>query len=244
MLGKERQDEIINYLKIYETVSVKKLTQLLYASEATVRRDLNELEKNGLVRRVFGGASLVIKDNTQIPLFVRENQNAAAKIEICRQASELIRDSDVIFLDASSTAQCMVRFLSRFQNLTVVTNGLKIAGLLHDNHIRTFCTGGSLIQNSYAFAGKKAERFLEDIRTDICFLSCLGMSQDGLFTDASESETYLRQVALQGARTRVMLMIDSKFGKTYMHKVCHSRDVDHIFTDGALPEGIVLREPK
>lgn len=244
MLGKERQNEILNYLKIYETVSVKKLTELFFASEATIRRDLNELERSGLIRRVFGGATIAVSESKPLPLYVRENENFAEKIEICRQASELIRDGMVIFLDASSTCQYMVRFLGGFKDLTVVTNGLKIANMLHENQIRTYCTGGSLIKNSFAFVGRKAEEFLKDIRTDICFLSCLGMSNDGTFTDVSEEELDLRKEAMLVTKTLVMLMTDSKFGKTYMHRLCNSADVDYIFTNGTLPEGITLRERK
>ena len=241
MIGKERQDEILNYLKIHEAVSVKSLTRLLYASEATVRRDLDELEKNGLIKRIFGGATLAEAKNSQLPLYIRERENAEGKYTICMTAKELIREGDVIFLDASSTAQTLVRFLRDFKEITVVTNGLKVANLLLESNIKTYCTGGRLINNSYAFIGRHAESLLEEMRFDICFLSCMGLSMDGDFTDTSEAETDLRRVALSVSERRVMLMTDTKLGKVYLHKLCSASDVDHIITNGTLPEALTLR---
>ena len=244
MLGKERQNEIINYLKQHDAVSVKKLTELLYASEATVRRDLCELEKMGLVVRVFGGATLAGSKNTQIPLFVREGEMAEEKNEICRRAAALISDGDVIFLDASSTAQAMVKHLAGFHGITVITNGLKVADLLLENHVKTFCTGGAAIDNSYALIGRHAESFLREIRADVCFLSCKGMSEEGVFTDTSEQETDLRRVALSVSKKRVMLLTDSKIGKTYMHRLCDTREIDHLITNRQIPPSLRFREEK
>ena len=73
---------------------------------------------------------------------------------------------------------------------------------------------------------------------DICILSCKGLGADGKFTDTSEEETALRRVALKNSRKRVMLMTQNKLNTTYFHTVCHASEVDHIFTDGTLPEGL------
>ena len=175
MLGSERQREILQYLQLYGSVSVKKLTGLVYASEATVRRDLNELEQSGLVKRVFGGATLAVAPDRQVPLYVREREDSAVKDELCREASELLRDGCVLFLDGSSTAQAMVRYLSRYRDLIVLTNGLNIVQMLRDLHIKVYCTGGLLREDSSVFIGKSAEAFLDGFHVDFCFVSCKGI---------------------------------------------------------------------
>ena len=107
MFSVERFDQIVEMLKGEQVISVHNFARRLYVSEATVRRDLAELEKQGFVRRVYGGATLM-KGNKDVPLSLRENEAAAAKSEIGRQAAALVRENDVLFLDASSTACSMI----------------------------------------------------------------------------------------------------------------------------------------
>ncbi|MBE6556852.1 MAG: DeoR/GlpR transcriptional regulator [Ruminococcaceae bacterium] len=231
MLISERQQHILDYLKQHQSASVRVLTETFFASEATIRRDLEELQRTGQIRRVYGGATLVTHGTQQIPLFVRENEHTQEKILLCRRAVSLIRDGSVIFLDASSTVQHMVRMLAEPRDVTVITNGLKIAQMTGDMGIKTFVTGGRLLPESAAFVGPAAEQFVRNVRTDVCFLSCKGLNGQGDLTDTSEEETALRRHILAGAQTRVALMTANKMGKTYLHKLCHTDELDHLITE-------------
>ena len=242
MLGSERQGQILEYLKKNQTVSVKKLTETLYISEATARRDLNELCKTGLVKRVYGGAQLAVSADRQVPLFVRERENEGAKSKLCREAAELVSDGDVLFIDGSSTAQVLVKYLYKFRDITVITTGLKIAEMLGKMHIKTYCTGGRLREDSSVFVGRDAERSAARFNADICFISCKGMDQNGRFTDTSEEETELRQVFMQNSKKKVVLLTADKIGKSYLYTLCRSSEVDRIFTDGTLPDTVKTRE--
>ena len=242
MIDKSRQKQILDILDQQGAVSVKKLTAELYVSEATVRRDLCELERLGMIKRTFGGAVPVSQVNRQIPLLVRESMNSAAKNEICRRASALVKDGDVIFLDGSSTAKYMVKYLEQYSDLVVITNGLKVAELLSENPaIKTYCTGGLMIANSLVFTGRHAESMAAHLNVDICFVACRGLNDKGVFSDTSEPETILRRHFLECSKTRVFLMTDEKIGKTYLHTLCHASEVDHVVTNGQLPEGLHLR---
>lgn len=238
MLGSERQREILNYLRIYGSASVKKLTELVYASEATVRRDLNELEKAGSVKRIFGGATLALGGDRQIPLFVREQEDGKAKDDICKRAATLIKNGDVIFIDGSSTSQHIIPYLSRLEDIVVITNGLKIAEMLCKLNIKTYCTGGRLLDGSSVFVGKDANEFMSRYNPDICFISCKGMTLDGRLCDTSEEETELRGKVIANSKCRVILLTAQKIGKAYLHTLCRSEDVDYIFTDGELPKNV------
>ena len=242
MLGTERQKEIINYIRLHGTVSVQKLTSLVFASEATIRRDLNQLEKMGLIRRVFGGATISVSADTQIPLFVREQEQNQEKFEICRKASELINDGRVLFIDGSSTCQHLIPFLSKFNELIVITNGLKIAAMLYELHIKTYCTGGKLLEGSSVFTGKDTLSFIDRFNTDMCFISSKGIDLNGRISDTSEEEVELRRHVIANARSRILLMTDKKIGTSYIHTLCDSNEIDAIITNGTLPDSIKTRE--
>ena len=235
MIGTERQREILEYIKTYETISVQQIVKKFYVSEATARRDLNVLEKSGLIRRVFGGATLVIGSDRQVPLFVREREDEREKSNIGARAATLVRDGQILFIDGSSTAQFLLPYLSKFKDLIVITNGLKIAQELGDMHIKVYSTGGLLMENSSVLTGADAERFVDAFNADICFLSCKGLSEDGKLTDTSYSETELRKHFLANAHTRVMLITKNKLGKKYIHTLCNAKDVDYIVMDEDTP---------
>ena len=134
-----RHKEILSILDEQGSVSIRELTHRLYVSEATVRRDLNELEKAGALKRTFGGATPILNTNRQIPLFVRESLNSKAKNEICRRAAELIREGDTVFVDGSSTAQYLVKYIADIKDIIVVTYSIKTAELMCKSHIKTYC---------------------------------------------------------------------------------------------------------
>ena len=242
MSSELRQNQILEILTEQGAVSVRSLTSTLFASEATIRRDLNELEKKGALKRTFGGAESIEETNHQIPLFVREAMNSVSKNKICKQASALVRNGMSIFIDGSSTAQYLVKYLHDFKDLNVVTYSLKTAELLCKSHIRTYCTGGLLMENSLVCTGSDTISYADHLNFDICFLSCKGVNGNGIFSDTSEEETAVRRSFLAHSNTRVLLMTANKIGNTYFHTLCRSTDIDYIFTDGILPPQMALRK--
>ena len=242
MLNKERQSEILKYLHLNQMASVRKLTKILYVSEATIRRDLNELEKDGQIKKIYGGATVIFDSDKQIPLYAREKENSEEKRIICERALSFVKNGQIVFMDGSSTSQLLAKNFYRFKDLIVITNGLKIAEILGELHIKTYCTGGLLIDNSYTFAGKDAEYFVKNYNADICFISCKGMDLNGKFSDTSEQETELRKCFLRNSKKRIMLLTDNKINKTYLHKLCDSTDLDAIICNSPLPSNITLRQ--
>ena len=236
-----RHKEILEILNRNGAVSIKELTKMLYVSEATVRRDLAELEKTGALKRTFGGAKPALDTIESVPLFIRESLDSEAKKEICGKAAKLIKDGDTVFIDGSSTAQYLVKHVKDLKDVVVVTNSIKTAQFTCLNHIKTYCAGGLLLENSFVCIGHKAVDFAKDISTDICFISCKGVSLDGRFSDTSEDDTAVRKAFMKNAATRVMLMTNNKFGTSYMHTLCHADEVDYVFSDGDIPETVTSR---
>ena len=240
MITNLRHKEILDILNRDGAVSVRTLTKTLFVSEATVRRDLAELEKAGALKRTFGGATPIVETKRQVPLFIREGMNSNAKSDICKKASELIKEGDTLFIDGSSTAQYMVKYLSDFKDIVVVTNSIKTAELMCESHIKTYCTGGRLLQNSLVCIGREPIEFAQKVNLDICFLSCKGVDLDGVFSDTSEEETEIRRAFLKKSKMRVMLMTENKIGSRYFHTLCKASDIDFIFSDGEIPESIEI----
>lgn len=212
---------------------------MLYVSEATVRRDLASLERIGALKRTFGGAKQVFNNSNSIPLFVRESVDSKAKKEICGKAAGLLKDGDTVFIDGSSTAQHLINHIKHLKNIVVVTNSIKTAQLTCQHHIPTYCTGGLVLENSLVCTGPKSLEFTRSINTDICFLSCKGVSVDGIFSDTCEDDAAVRRQFMKNSATRVMLITSNKIGSTYLHTLCRANEVDYVFSDGEVPSCII-----
>ncbi len=239
MLGSQRQMEILEYMNVHETIRVKEIVKKFYVSEATARRDLEQLEKSGSIRRVFGGAVLLTGSDKQVPLFVRERENEKEKDELCEAAASYIRDGNILFLDGSSTVQFLLPYLKKFKDLVVITNGLKVAQMLGDMHVKVYLAGGLLMENSSVLVGADTERFIDNFNADICFISCKGLSDDGKLTDTSYEETQLRKYYLKNSKKKIVLLTSHKLGKKYLHTLCSVEDVDHVITQNTIPVNVL-----
>jgi len=126
MHNREREQEILNILKSSNGfVPTKQLCDTLFASESSIRRDLKSLEKRGLVKRSYGGASLENNFSNIVTFNNRTKQNADAKREIAKKASSLIKEGQIVFLDQSSTAFYLANELVDRTSITVVTNNIE-----------------------------------------------------------------------------------------------------------------------
>lgn len=235
MFFEERHEQIVQLLQGGKTISVSELARRLFVSEATVRRDLNVLEKEGVARRVHGGAVL-IGHFRDVPLLTRESEDIEAKQKIGRMAASLVREHDVIIMDASSTAYAMVPYLRKFRNIVVVTSGVKTALALGENHTKTYLTGGLMIDNSYSLIGGHTVDFISSLSADILFFSCRGASEDGRLTDTSVEEAQLRQVMFRHAKRKVFLAAGSKIGRDYFYVLGHANEMDDVICDQPVPQ--------
>ena len=239
MLQCERQDEILSKLEKQKSINISVLAKQLYVSEATIRRDINTLEKIGLVKRVYGGVMLTkYASSTDMPLTLREQERRPQKEIIASKAAELLYDGASIFMDASSTVQHMIPYLKAYENLTVITNSIKLIDNLDGTDIRVFCTGGRYISRNRAFAGPAAMEMIKNIFVDFFFFSSQGISLSGDISDFSEEETDIRRMMLYHSTKSYFLCDQSKIGQSYLFKVCNSADIDGIICDVELPESI------
>lgn len=227
-----RQFEIMSLLKMYKSLSIKELSQQLYFSESTVRRDLEVLENKKLIRHTHGRASLIMDQNAEIPLAMRETANRAAKETIGKMAASFIQDGDSLFLDSSTTVLNILPHIMDKKDLTVITNGLKTATQLsHFRCVKTICTGGHLRENSLSFIGDHAKNVLSFYNADKLFFSTRAVSTQHGVTDISEDEVSLRRIMLSHANQSFLLVDSSKINQVSMCNICSVTDVSFMITD-------------
>ena len=228
-MNTEREKQILEILLKEKRVSVKELAGALFISEPSVRRDLQSLEKQNLIKRTHGGAVLEEAAlSNKIPFFIREYEQSHAKAIIAKKAIELIHDDDIVFLDASTSCYYLIPFLASKRNLTVITNGVKSLVKLAEYGVRSICTGGELLNNCLALVGEGAHKTIEAYNADVAFFSCRGVSEDGYLTDISPEENYVRQRMIRYSKKSYLLCAAEKLGKKYFHNLCHETDISGI----------------
>lgn len=231
MIPDERMSKIIEILKEREFISIQELADELYISISTVRRDLMNLENAGIVNRLRGGASLVKEKNKIQPSNIRSKINIDEKRIIADLAVDFIKEDMSIFMDASSTVQCMCQKLDRFNRLIIITNSALIPYTLKDNkNINIYCSGGFLNPNSLYFIGSASSRFISEFSTDVYFLSCKSIDFDNIY-DADYEQIQLKKIMIKNSKKTILLVDSSKFDESSFIKLSSLGDIDHIITD-------------
>lgn len=225
-----REKQILEILLKEKRVNVKQLAKALFISEPSVRRDLQSLEKQNLIKRTHGGAILeeTALSKNKIPFMLREYEQSSAKAIISEKAIDLIHDNDVIFLDASTSCYYLIPFLASKRNLTVITNGVKTLTKLAEYDINTVSTGGALINSCLSLVGDEAYKTIEKYNADIAFFSCRGVSDSGYLTDISPEENNVRKKMIEHSKKSYLLCAKDKLGKGYFHNLCHKDDITGI----------------
>jgi len=223
----ERQRAIL--LKLDETgrVRVSSLSKELFFSEMTIRRDLEKLEKAGLLKRTHGGA-IEHMSGLEYPVNLRSEINKEQKKHLAAQAKRFLSDGQLIFFNSSSTLAYILPYLADYQNIRVVTNSVYLLSILAQMHVPTAVTGGRYDEHEQSLSGRQAEEFLKEINPDIAFLSCEALSDDGRVTDSDEDLAEIAKIAVKKSRISVMLMDRSKIGTTCAYDVCTTDQLDGV----------------
>ena len=241
MLQNERYSLIYNILQEKGNVSTQYLQKRLFASEATIRRDLEAMEKQGLLKRVWGGAMLHTTADKDPPTFVRVKANNDKKARIAAIASKLIRESSSIFLDGSTTTMHLVPYFAKFKQLIFITNGLQIQQMLMEQaDSNIYLIGGQVFEKRLT-VGHMAISAVKQLHTDIQFFSCSGISVESGITGIEAKSCEVCAEMMKHTSTRVLLCDSTKAGSSYLWHLADFQDVDYIIMD-AVPEDPALVE--
>ena len=227
----ERQEQILAYMETRQFATVAELASLIFASEATVRREIRHLEERGCLKSVYGGVVAAKYGMEPVPISMRDGANSAQKERLAERAALLVRENTTVLLDSSSTARRICRHIKGVRGLTVITSNLRVCEALKDSSVRVICTGGTLLPKRECFAGHFAEEFLRTVHADIMFFSAQGLS-DGVITDGSEEEVSLRRTMFSRSKEIYFLADRSKIGKTFPFTLCTVKDVTGTILEG------------
>ena len=224
----ERQNEILKFLNQTHFASIAEIAEVIFISEATVRRDLQKLSDKGLVKIVYGGAVITEYHKEPVPIHLRDSKNSAEKEIIAQKASKLITDNSTVIFDSSSTVRRICKHILNRNNLTVITNNLRVCEELKNSNVKVFCTGGALIQKRECFVGHFAEEFIKKLKADQLFFSSQGFSQNGDISDSSQEEIAIRKVMISSAKNQFFLCDSSKFNVDYPFTLCNKNEITDI----------------
>jgi|BarGraIncu00421A_1022006.scaffolds.fasta_scaffold00331_11 DeoR/GlpR family transcriptional regulator of sugar metabolism len=232
MFALERQAGIAALVASQRRASVPEIAVRFGVSEATVRRDLEFLERSGKVRRAYGGAVTREGLSREIPIDIRAREHADAKAVIGRLAAGLVGPGDTIMLDASTTTLAMVEHLRGFDNLRVITFGLRTAQTLGDVVGQgVYLCGGELHPSTLSVTGYQAEEFVRNYYADKLFISARAISATEGIMDFSDADAHLKQAMLARAATKVLLLDSSKFGARAFSTIGGVGEIDYLITD-------------
>lgn len=232
MYQSEREREIINILKNETYVTVKQLSQLLYTSESSIRRDLASLENQNKVKRSYGGVELTPNQTSIIPFSARVHYNIAAKKIIAKKAAQFIHDGSIIFLDQSSSTYFVAQEILKRTNLTVVTNSIEILSLLTQSSIEVISSGGRLGNSNRAcLLGSDAQKIFTEIHADYFFFSSNALSKSGIISDCDREEVCIRKEMMANASKKIFLCESEKYGKTAGFRQCTIQDIDMLISE-------------
>lgn len=237
MYQNEREMEIQKILAREQYMTVRQLSQLLYTSESSIRRDLSVLEKRGVVKRSYGGVELA-KTNIQVPPFsTRLHDRVREKKIIAEKAASLVHDGDIVFLDQSSSAMFVARAIMGKAKVTVVTNNIEILSLLSQTDMDVISSGGALCRtNRNCLLGQDAHRIFTEVQANFLFFSTKALSEDGVIYDCNREEVCIRNTMLEYAEQRVFLCTSEKMEKKSGYRQCALNEIEYIITDRSQSE--------
>ena len=231
MLGIERRRKIMELLNQHQKVYVQNLSQLFEVTDETIRRDLEKLEQQNLVKRCYGGAVLNDHTSQDISFLKRVDINDVNKKYIAKKAESLINDGDTLMVDSSTTCLALLRLLKDKKNLTIITNSIILVNEFVNAGFDMISTGGNLRAYAYALTGKAACDTLSHYYVDAAIISCKALDQEKGLMESNEPESIIKQQKIKQAQKCILLADSSKFGKTAFSHICGLDQLDVIVTD-------------
>ena len=232
-MKEKRIDKILQMLKLNSAVGTAELSKILNVAESTVRRDLNQLEKIGLLKKVHGGA---VKLENQVIFEMsyseREELNLKLKEQVAKKAAGYINDNDTIFIGPGTTTEMVLKYI-KTKNNTIITNSLSAFSKYSSLPYKLIIAPGYLRTETSAVIGTFTNNFLKKINVDIAFsgANCINDSQ---LMSSNEEEGTAQEIILNNAKKRFLLVDSTKFETKSFFTFYSAENLDAIITDNEI----------
>ena len=236
MLAEERRMQLAAWSKAEGRVDALEASNRLNVAVETVRRDLDILQRRGVVRRVHGGAIPSERFTKEANVSERKSRNALAKSKIANAAAKFIPETGCIFVDGGSSTESLWTHLLNKPNLLVVTNNITLASRIGESTTRMILLGGEVRPQSLSTTGNLAVEELNKFHAQVAFIGVNGISDEAGLTTADIGEAVVKRVMIANAGERILLADNSKFGSSFAAKFASVSDFDRLVTDTETPE--------
>ncbi|AYW46814.1 DeoR/GlpR family DNA-binding transcription regulator [Tetragenococcus koreensis] len=210
MLTEKRHQLILDFLTENDIVTISELMKPLKASESTIRRDLKNLEEQGMLARIHGGAKKMPHLSFEATMAEKEEKFHQQKVQVAKFCASLLDTEDVVYLDAGTTTIEMIQFIPQNLAIKVVTNSVKHASLLIDRQIETIILGGMIKLSTNATLGATAIQQLRELRFSKAFLGMNGAELEAGFTTPDPEEAAVKKWAMKQSQQNYVLIDHSK----------------------------------
>jgi DeoR family glycerol-3-phosphate regulon repressor len=230
-----RQSKIVDLVRGQGFVSIDALAQTFMVTPQTIRRDINELSKKGLVHRHHGGAGLP-SSVENVAYTTRKMFALAGKIQIARLLARHIPNEASLFLDIGTTTEEVAKALLDHDRLRVITNNLNVAVILSENeNFEVIVTGGAVRGRDRGLTGEATIDFIRQFKFDFGVISVSGIDGDGTLLDFDYHEIRVGRAIIETSRKVFLVADHTKFGRQAMVRLCNIREVNALFTDRMPP---------
>ncbi len=236
MLGVDRRLKILERVAEDQSIQVGELATAFAVSEMTIRRDIQRLERDGFLRRTYGGASAHLTRSLDLAFNARALQKTREKRLIGMTAARLVGDARSLFVGIGTTAEQFARFVPAAPEVTVVTGSLPVASLLGTRPLRVVVLGGNVRRDELSCVGPAAAATLERYRFDLAVLGAAGVSAVAGITDLNDDEAAVHRLAADRSARVVVIADGSKVGVVTMAAVVPVGRVSVLVTDPTAPE--------
>lgn len=236
MLAVERRIKVLERIAADQAVEVSSLAREFGVSEMTIRRDLRRLDRDGFVRRTYGGATTRIVRSAgafEVTQNARMLHHAQEKRQIAMRAAELTADVRVMFISVGSTVEQFARLTATRDGLLVITQSLVVASLLGTGRVSVIMAGGMVRQDELSCVGPAAVDCVQRYNTDVAVIGAAGISARRGVTDLNDQEAGVIRAALENTERIIVLADGSKFGDVALSTVVPIGRVDTIVTDSS-----------
>jgi len=240
MRRSDRLERVSSLVHASGRVRVGELAAQLQVSEMTIRRDLEELEEQGLVTRVHGGAVSNLSRSFEPGFSARARLNADAKKRIGAAAAALIRDGENVVIDAGTTTVHVAAALRPDLRIRAMALSLRIADVLADMpNVSLMLPGGSVRPHERSFIGPMTIRTFEQLAFDTLVLTSGGIDVVAGVTEYEYDDAETKRAALASAKRTILVADASKLGAVAFVRLCPAEEIDIVVTDAAaLPEHV------
>jgi|SRR5699024_8287529 len=239
MLPAERKQHILKYVLKKSRATIKELSMHFEVHEATIRRDLTEMEENNTIMRTHGGVILNEENIYSEPHFkMREDFFNEEKKRIGLKAATFIQNGDTIILDSGTTTSHIAEAIKNRENITVITNDIHIATLLHRTQLKVIITGGVLYPENFILNGEFTNQTLQHLNVNKAFIATPALHHDKGLTHFDEALVSAKIKMIEAAQEIYVATDHSKISKVSLYTFGKIHEIDYIITDSNINEHI------